>query len=67
MINFYTEQMPLLEAQRKYEETLAAIDQARFNRAMANVQMARLMAGPPKEQEKSAADQPKTERKLKTQ
>jgi hypothetical protein len=37
MLQFYTESLPYLEAQLKYEQTLAAIDEARFKRS--NIQM----------------------------
>jgi hypothetical protein len=37
MLQFYTESLPYLEAQLKYEQTLAAIDEARFKRT--NIQM----------------------------
>jgi hypothetical protein len=37
MLQFYTESLPYLEAQLKYEQTLAGIDEARFKRT--NIQM----------------------------
>jgi len=37
MLQFYTESLPYLEAQLKYEETLLKIDEARFKRT--NIQM----------------------------
>ena len=37
MLQFYTESLPYLEAQLKYEQTLLAIDEARFKRT--NIQM----------------------------
>ena len=68
MLQFYTESLPYLEAQLKYEELLMKIDETRFKRT--NIQMqyaimaqAQQEAEQELEQEESTTDQPK--RKLK--
>ena len=43
MLQFYTESLPYLEAQLKYEQTLAGIDEARFKRTNIQMQYAMLM------------------------
>jgi hypothetical protein len=71
MLQFYTESLPYLEAQLKYESTLLAIDEARFKRTNIQMQYA-MMAQAQQEAEKemveenedeAISDQPK--RKLK--
>ena len=69
MLQFYTESLPYLEAQYKYEKLLADIDHERFRRAQYSVQYAMMMQGPQGEQPEeptpgNAPEQPK-ERKLK--
>jgi hypothetical protein len=43
MLQFYTESLPYLEAQLKYEQTLLAIDEARFKRTNIQMQYAMMM------------------------
>ena len=43
MFQFYTESLPYLEAQLKYEQTLLAIDEARFKRTNIQMQYAMMM------------------------
>lgn len=43
MMKFYTESMPYLEAQLKYEKMLLKIDKARFQRTSIQVQYAMMM------------------------
>ena len=68
MLQFYTESLPYLEAQLKYEETLLKIDEARFKRTNIQMQYA-MMAQAQQEaeqeldEEESTPEQPK--RKLK--
>jgi hypothetical protein len=68
MLQFYTESLPYLEAQHKYEKLLADIDHERFRRAQYSMQYAMMMQGPQGEQgaEPEAAPGPETpkERKL---
>jgi hypothetical protein len=67
MLQFYTESLPYLEAQLKYEQTLLAIDEARFKRTNIQMQYA-MMAQAQQEQifkeEEEKEEEPKT-RKLK--
>jgi hypothetical protein len=68
MLQFYTESLPYLEAQLKYEETLLKIDEARFKRTNIQMQYAMMAQAQQEaeqgiEQEDSAPEQPK--RKLK--
>jgi len=42
MLKFYTESLPYLEAQEKYETLLASIDEARFKRTQIQMQYARM-------------------------
>jgi len=69
MLTFYTESLPYLEAQYKYEKLLADIDHERFRRAQYSVQYAMMMQGAKEEQEAQpkANQSPETpkERKLK--
>ena len=68
MLQFYTESLPYLEAQLKYEDTLLKIDEARFKRTNIQMQYA-MMAQAQQEaeqeldEEESTQEQPK--RKLK--
>ena len=43
MLQFYTESLPYLEAQLKYEELLMKIDEARFKRTNIQMQYAMIM------------------------
>ena len=43
MLQFYTESLPYLEAQLKYEQMLFAIDEARFKRTNIQMQYAMMM------------------------
>jgi hypothetical protein len=68
MLQFYTESLPYLEAQLKYEETLLKIDEARFKRTNIQMQYAMMAqaqqeAEQESEQEESITEHPK--RKLK--
>lgn len=55
MLQFYTESLPYLEAQLKYEETLLKIDEARFKRTNIQMQYA-MMAQAQQEAEKELED-----------
>ncbi len=48
MLDFYTESIPYLDAQHKYEETLMKLDEVRFKRAQIQMQFA-MMMNPPEE------------------
>lgn len=50
MLRFYTESLPYLEAQLKYEQLLLQIDEARFKRSSIQYQFA-MMMNPPQEEE----------------
>lgn len=50
MLQFYTESLPYLEAQHKYEKLLADIDHERFRRAQYSMQYAMMMQGQQAEQ-----------------
>ena len=54
MLKFYTESLPYLEAQLKYEQTLAGIDEARFKRTNIQMQYAMLMQA---QQEQESEDE----------
>lgn len=43
MLKFYTDSLPYLEAQFKYEETLMKLDEVRFKRTSIQMQFAMLM------------------------
>jgi hypothetical protein len=43
MLQFYTESLPYLEAQLKYEEVLMKIDETRFKRTSIQMQYAMMM------------------------
>lgn len=49
MLRFYTESLPYLEAQLKYEQMLLQIDEARFKRSSIQYQFA-MMMNPPQEE-----------------
>jgi hypothetical protein len=68
MLQFYTESLPYLEAQLKYEDLLMKIDETRFKRTNIQMQYAMMAQAQQEaeqelEQEESTTDQPK--RKLK--
>jgi len=51
MLSFYTESLPYLEAQYKYEELLMKLDEVRFKRTSIQMQFAMMMQGGPSEEE----------------
>jgi hypothetical protein len=51
MLKFYTDSLPYLEAQFKYEELLMKLDEVRFKRTSIQVQYAMMMQGPESEEE----------------
>lgn len=55
MLQFYTESVPYLEAQLKYEELLMKIDDARFKRNTIQMQWAMMMQAQ-QEQESEGSD-----------
>lgn len=55
MLEFYTESLPYLEAQLKYEEILMRIDEVRFKRTSIQVQYA-MMAQAQQEAEQEISD-----------
>ena len=55
MLQFYTESLPYLEAQLKYEELLMKIDEARFKRNTIQMQWAMMMQSQ-QEQEQEVPD-----------
>ena len=63
MLEFYTESLPYLEAQHKYEEILMRIDEVRFKRSQIQMQFA-MMMNPPEEMEEES--QTKTQPKKRT-
>lgn len=58
MLDFYTESIPYLDAQHKYEETLMKLDEVRFKRAQIQMQFA-MMMNPPEEMEDESQPEPK--------
>ena len=68
MLKFYTESLPYLEAQHKYEKLLADIDHERFRRAQYSMQYAMMMQGgqgePESEPEAGQSPETPKERKL---
>lgn len=51
MLKFYTESLPYLEAQYKYEDMLMKLDEVRFKRTSIQMQFAMMMQGPGSEEE----------------
>lgn len=51
MLKFYTESLPYLEAQYKYEDMLMKLDEVRFKRTSIQMQFAMMMQGPESEEE----------------
>jgi outer membrane protein TolC len=74
MTNYYNDQLPLLETQKKYETLLADIEEARARRMTMSIRLAQMMSGPDEEEEENTPaappEQPKeqpVERKLKVE
>ena len=70
MLKFYTESLPYLEAQAKYEKLLAEIDESRFKRTGIQMQYAMMAQQDQEHQEtgdryKMEEEELPTERKLK--
>jgi hypothetical protein len=70
MLQFYTESLPYLEAQAKYEKLLAEIDESRFKRTSIQMQYAMMAQQDQEHQEtgeryKMEEEEVSTERKLK--
>ena len=70
MLKFYTESLPYLEAQAKYEKLLAEIDESRFKRTSIQMQYAMMAQQDQEHQEtgeryKMEEEEVPTERKLK--
>lgn len=51
MLKFYTDSLPYLEAQYKYEDMLMKLDEVRFKRTSIQMQFAMMMQGPESEEE----------------
>tara|TARA_R110002012_G_scaffold146496_2_gene304780 strand:+ start:1001 stop:1279 length:279 start_codon:yes stop_codon:yes gene_type:complete len=62
MLDFYTESIPYLDAQHKYEETLMKLDEVRFKRAQIQMQFA-MMMNPPEEMEEEPEPQPQPKKR----
>jgi len=62
MLDFYTESIPYLDAQRNYEETLMKLDEVRFKRAQIQMQFA-MMMNPPEEMEEEPQPEPQSEKR----
>lgn len=72
MLSFYTDSLPYLEAQLKYEDLLYKIDEARFKRTNIQIQYAMMLQGREEaeaeaalEKENANEESPVSERKLK--
>ena len=67
MLQFYTESLPYLEAQLKYEELLMKIDEARFKRTNIQMQYAMIMQAQQEAEEStdddSVAEVPKEQKR----
>ena len=61
MLSFYTESLPYLEAQLKYESLLTSIDEIRFKRTNIQMQYAMLMQVPKEEFEEDSEEEKVTE------
>jgi hypothetical protein len=61
MLKFYTDSLPYLEAQSKYEKLLAEIDEYRFKRTSIQIQYAMMM------QESQRAQETETEERYQTE
>jgi hypothetical protein len=62
MLDFYTESLPYLDAQHKYEETLMKLDEVRFKRAQIQMQFA-MMMNPPEEMEDEPQPEPQPKKR----
>lgn len=62
MLEFYTESLPYLEAQHKYEEILMRIDEVRFKRSQIQMQFA-MMMNPPEETEEESQTKPQPKKR----
>ncbi len=62
MLDFYTESIPYLDAQHKYEETLMKLDEVRFKRAQIQMQFA-MMMNPPEEMEDEPQPEPQSKKR----
>ena len=62
MLDFYTESIPYLDAQHKYEETLMKLDEVRFKRAQIQMQFA-MMMNPPEEMEEEPQMKPEPKKR----
>ena len=62
MLDFYTESIPYLDAQHKYEETLMKLDEVRFKRAQIQMQFA-MMMNPPEEMEDEPQPEPQPKKR----
>lgn len=59
LLEFYTAELPLLQKQADYEETITRIEAAKFERLQIAIHHAQIMQGPPKEgQQPPHGDQP---------
>tara|TARA_R100001480_G_scaffold104709_1_gene107338 strand:+ start:213 stop:476 length:264 start_codon:yes stop_codon:yes gene_type:complete len=67
MLTFYTESMPYLEAQLKYESMLSEIDETRLKRAQIQMAYAQMMAPPEPEDPVSEPEVKSKKRSLKKQ
>jgi len=56
MLQFYTESLPYLEAQLKYEEVLMKIDETRFKRTSIQMQYAMMMNAQNEIEEEEGSD-----------
>ncbi len=61
MLQFYTESLPYLEAQLKYEEVLMKIDETRFKRTSIQMQYAMMMNAQSEVEEEDLDDSPDNE------
>jgi hypothetical protein len=61
MLQFYTESLPYLEAQLKYEEVLMKIDETRFKRTSIQMQYAMMMNAQNEIEEEDLDDSPDNE------
>ena len=62
MLDFYTDSIPYLDAQHKYEETLMKLDEVRFKRAQIQMQFA-MMMNPPEEMEDEPQPEPQSKKR----
>ena len=62
MLDFYTESIPYLDAQYKYEESLMKLDEVRFKRAQIQMQFA-MMMNPPEEMQEEPQTKPQPKKR----